>query len=50
MDTTVVDHPIVQARLSVMRDEQRQRRVPGRAARTATLLVYEATRDLEPPT
>lgn len=45
---TVVDHPIVQARLTVMRDE-RSTNSEFRAAlrEIATLLVYEATRDLE---
>jgi uracil phosphoribosyltransferase len=43
----VVDHPIVQARLTVMRDE-RSTNSEFRAAlrELATLLVYEATRDL----
>ena len=47
MQTTVVDHPIAQARLSVMRDE-RSSNAEFRAAlrELATLLVYEATRDL----
>lgn len=47
MDTIVVDHPIVQARLTVMRDE-RSSNAEFRAAlrELATLLVYEATRDL----
>ncbi len=47
MDTTVVTHPIVQARLTVMRDE-RSTNSEFRAAlrELATLLVYEATRDL----
>jgi uracil phosphoribosyltransferase len=45
--TTVVDHPIVQARLTVMRDE-RSTNSEFRAAlrELSTLLVYEATRDL----
>ena len=45
---TVVDHPIVQARLTVMRDE-RSTNSEFRAAlrELATLLVYEATRTLE---
>ncbi len=45
--TTVVDHPIVQARLTVMRDE-RSTNSEFRAAlrELATLLVYEATREL----
>ena len=44
----VVDHPIVQARLTVMRDE-RSSNAEFRAAlrELATLLVYEATRELE---
>jgi uracil phosphoribosyltransferase len=48
VQTTVVDHPIVQARLTVMRDE-RSSNAEFRAAlrELATLLVYEATRDLE---
>ncbi|MCW2597766.1 MAG: Uracil phosphoribosyltransferase [Jatrophihabitans sp.] len=48
LQTTVVDHPIVQARLTVMRDE-RSSNAEFRAAlrELATLLVYEATRDLE---
>jgi uracil phosphoribosyltransferase len=43
----VVDHPIAQARLTVMRDE-RSSNAEFRAAlrELATLLVYEATRDL----
>ena len=47
MQTTVVDHPIVQARLTVMRDE-RSSNAEFRAAlrELATLLVYEATRGL----
>jgi uracil phosphoribosyltransferase len=47
VQTTVVDHPIVQARLTVMRDE-RSSNAEFRAAlrELATLLVYEATRDL----
>ena len=46
-DTVVVDHPIVQARLTVMRDE-RSSNAEFRAAlrELATLLVYEATRDV----
>ncbi|MGI8677537.1 MAG: uracil phosphoribosyltransferase [Jatrophihabitans sp.] len=48
MQTTVIEHPIVQARLTVMRDE-RSSNAEFRAAlrELATLLVYEATRDLE---
>lgn len=47
MDTVVVEHPIVQARLTVMRDE-RSSNAEFRAAlrELATLLVYEATRTL----
>ena len=47
MQTTVVDHPIVQSRLTVMRDE-RSSNAEFRAAlrELATLLVYEATREL----
>jgi uracil phosphoribosyltransferase len=47
VDVTVVDHPIVQARLTVMRD-QRSTNSEFRAAlrELATLLVYEATREL----
>jgi uracil phosphoribosyltransferase len=45
--TTVVEHPIVQARLTVMRD-RRSSNAEFRAAlrELATLLVYEATREL----
>jgi uracil phosphoribosyltransferase len=48
VDTTVVTHPIVQARLTVMRDE-RSTNSEFRAAlrELATLLMYEATRNLE---
>ena len=47
METVVVTHPIVQARLTVMRDE-RSSNAEFRAAlrELATLLVYEATRNL----
>jgi uracil phosphoribosyltransferase len=47
VDTVVVDHPIVQARLTVMRDE-RSSNAEFRAAlrELATLLMYEATREL----
>jgi uracil phosphoribosyltransferase len=47
VDVTVVDHPIVQARLTVMRDE-RSTNSEFRAAlrELATLLMYEATREL----
>jgi uracil phosphoribosyltransferase len=45
--TTVVNHPIVQARLSVMRDETSSNAEFRAALREiSTLLVYEATRDL----
>ena len=48
MDTVVVDHPIVQTRLTVMRDEHSSNADFRLALRElATLLVYEATRDLE---
>lgn len=48
METVVVEHPIVQARLSVMRDA-RSSNAEFRAAlrELATLLVYEATRELQ---
>ena len=48
VQTTVVAHPIVQARLTVMRDV-RSSNAEFRAAlrELATLLVYEATRQLE---
>jgi uracil phosphoribosyltransferase len=48
LQTNVVGHPIVQARLTVMRDE-RSTNSEFRAAlrELATLLVYEATRGLE---
>jgi uracil phosphoribosyltransferase len=48
VQTTVVEHPIVQARLTVMRDK-RSTNSEFRAAlrELATLLVYEATRELE---
>jgi uracil phosphoribosyltransferase len=47
VETNVVEHPIVQARLTVMRDE-RSSNAEFRAAlrELATLLVYEATRSL----
>ena len=48
MQTTVVDHPIVQSRLTVMRDETSSNAEFRAALRElSTLLVYEATRDLE---
>ena len=47
METVVVEHPIVQARLTVLRDE-RSSNAEFRAAlrELATLLVFEATRTL----
>ena len=48
MQTTVVDHPIVQARLTVMRAEGSSNAEFRAALRElSTLLVYEATRTLE---
>jgi uracil phosphoribosyltransferase len=48
VQTTVVDHPIVQSRLTVMRDETSSNAEFRAALRElSTLLVYEATRDLE---
>ena len=48
MQTTVVDHPIVQSRLTVMRDGTSSNAEFRAALRElSTLLVYEATRDLE---
>jgi uracil phosphoribosyltransferase len=48
VQTTVVDHPIVQARLTVMRDRTTHNAEFRAALRElATLLVYEATRGLE---
>ncbi|HEX3337253.1 MAG TPA: uracil phosphoribosyltransferase [Jatrophihabitans sp.] len=47
MKTTVVDHPIVQARLTVMRDQRSSNaEFRGALRELTTLLVYEATRDL----
>ncbi|MDT4924144.1 MAG: uracil phosphoribosyltransferase [Pseudonocardiales bacterium] len=47
MQTTVVDHPIVQARLTVMRDQRSSNaEFRGALRELTTLLVYEATRDL----
>ncbi len=48
LDVTVVDHPILATRLTAMRDE-RSTNSEFRAAlrELATLLVYEATRELE---
>jgi uracil phosphoribosyltransferase len=47
VQTTVVDHPIAQARLSVMRDRTSSNAEFRAALRElTTLLVYEATRDL----
>ena len=46
--STVIDHPIVQSRLTVMRDERSTNSEFRYALRElSTLLVYEATRDLE---
>ena len=48
MQVTVVDHPIVQARLTVMRDENSSNAEFRASLRElATLLVYEATRNLQ---
>jgi uracil phosphoribosyltransferase len=48
VETTVVDHPIVQARLTVMRDAASTNSEFRAALRElATLLVYEATRELD---
>lgn len=48
MELTVVDHPIVQSRLTVMRDEKSSNAEFRAALRElSTLLVYEATRSLE---
>jgi uracil phosphoribosyltransferase len=48
VQTTVVDHPIAQARLTVMRDERSSNAEFRSALRElTTLLVYEATRELE---
>ncbi len=47
MQTLVVDHPIAQSRLTVMRDERSSNADFRSALRElATLLVYEATREL----
>ena len=47
MDVLVVDHPLVRARLSTMRDERTGNAAFRAALRElATLLIYEATRDL----
>lgn len=47
METVVVDHPIVQTRLTVMRDKLSSNAEFRSALRElATLLVYEATRDV----
>ncbi|HEX4429000.1 MAG TPA: uracil phosphoribosyltransferase [Frankiaceae bacterium] len=47
MDVLVVDHPLAAVRLTILRDERHDRAV-FRAALSdlATMLVYEATRDL----
>jgi len=48
VETVVVEHPIVQARLTVMRDAHSSNAEFRAALRElATLLVYEATRQLE---
>ena len=45
MQTLVVDHPIAQARLTVMRDKDSSNaEFRGALRELATLLVYEATR------
>jgi uracil phosphoribosyltransferase len=47
VEIVVVDHPIVQARLTVMRDEQSSNaEFRGALRELTTLLVYEATRTL----
>ena len=47
METVVIDHPIVQARLTVMRAERSSNaEFRGSLRELATLLVYEATRSL----
>lgn len=47
MDVLVVDHPLAAVRLTLLRDERRDRPVFRAAlAELATMLVYEATRDL----
>ena len=47
MQTLIIDHPIAQARLTVMRDEASSNAEFRAALRElATLLVYEATREL----
>lgn len=47
MRTVVVDHPIVQARLTVMRDrDSSNAEFRGALRELTTLLVYEAARDL----
>ena len=48
MDTLVVEHPLVRTRLTVMRDERSSNADFRYALRElSTLLVYEATRDLQ---
>jgi uracil phosphoribosyltransferase len=48
VDILIVDHPIAQSRLTVMRDETSSNAEFRAALRElATLLVYEATRELE---
>ena len=47
MDVFVVDHPLAAVRLTLLRDERHDRAVFRAAlAELATMLVYEATRDL----
>jgi len=47
VETVVVDHPIVRSRLTVMRDERSSNaEFRGALRELATLLVYEATRNL----
>ena len=48
MDVHVVDHPLAAVRLTLLRDERHDRAVFRAAlAELATMLVYEATRDLQ---
>ena len=47
-NVTVVDHPLIQHKLTIMRDKETRR--PASAAccaRSPTLICYEVTRDLE---
>ena len=47
MDVLVVDHPLAAVRLTILRDERHDRAVFRAAlSELATMLVYEATRDL----